>query len=236
MPGRTANISMMVNWPHSFFLLPVLPYQIYMLWVKQRWTAVRSCLVTMIQAHLNLARLTFPLGKLSLKYQMIWSEVHISHTCNHRGTLPIPSAHPVAKSSRCTSFALITSSPVKHDYSADRLVKCVLYARATLPLRSDHKLVSSTKHTIINSLLCFLRLGTLNGQITTLFFTVLLPVIHIPLLWPMKISISLVTIIHPVQFLTDGHLARWSRTEIQLFTTRSSNINLPKIHLIFCVK
>jgi len=51
----------------------------------------------------------------------------------HQGTSPTPSAHPVAKSSSCTSFASITSSPVKRDYSADRLVKRVHHARATPP-------------------------------------------------------------------------------------------------------
>ncbi|KAF7975238.1 hypothetical protein HWV62_10206 [Athelia sp. TMB] len=41
----------------------------------------------------------------------------------HQGVSPTPSAHPVAKSSSCTSFASITSSPVKRDYSQDKLIK-----------------------------------------------------------------------------------------------------------------
>jgi len=47
----------------------------------------------------------------------------------HQGTSPTPAAHPVAKSSDCTAFPTITSSPVKRDYSLEKLVK-----RAAHPL------------------------------------------------------------------------------------------------------
>ena len=54
-------------------------------------------------------------------------------SCRHQGTKPKPFAHPVAKSSSCTSFASTTSGPVKRDYSEDRLVKRAHHARATPP-------------------------------------------------------------------------------------------------------
>jgi len=50
----------------------------------------------------------------------------------HQGTKPTPTAHPVAKSSSCTTFASITSSPAKRDLSQERLVKrAVHHARVT---------------------------------------------------------------------------------------------------------
>lgn len=51
----------------------------------------------------------------------------------HQGTSPTPTAHPVAKSSSCTSFASITSGPVKRDYSGDKVVRRAHHARVTPP-------------------------------------------------------------------------------------------------------
>ena len=49
----------------------------------------------------------------------------------HQGTSPTPGPHPVAPSSSCTPFPSITSSPLKRDLSAEKLVKRVHHARAS---------------------------------------------------------------------------------------------------------
>ncbi|KZP17189.1 hypothetical protein FIBSPDRAFT_957368 [Athelia psychrophila] len=41
----------------------------------------------------------------------------------HQGISPTPTAHPIAASSSCTTYASVTSSPVKRDYSQDKLIK-----------------------------------------------------------------------------------------------------------------
>jgi len=52
----------------------------------------------------------------------------------HQGTKPTPTAHPVAKSSQCTTYASITSSPAKKRDLSHKLVKKAAFAEVTPPV------------------------------------------------------------------------------------------------------